>query len=171
MTKQFVLGIYEDEEALVKSASELKKEGIKIFDFYTPFPVHGLDEILEISRSRLPQITFLAGGFGLLLAISFQVWTSAFDWPIDVGGKPMLSIVAFIPITFELMILFGALTTVAAFLFVSNLFPTQEAKIMDIRQTDDHFILAIKSTENALAPEIISAMLEKNGAIKVRLID
>jgi hypothetical protein len=51
------------------------------------------------------------------------------------------------------------------------LFPTQEAKIMDIRQTDDHFILAIKSTENALAPEIISAMLEKNGAIKVRLID
>ena len=126
-TTKRIYGLYGDDDDLMHGVKAFRDKGIEIAEVYTPFPVHGLDEILEISRSRLPQVTFIAGGCGLLLAILFQVWTSAFDWPIDVGGKPMLSIPAFVPITFELMILFGALTTVAAFLFVSNLFPLRTA--------------------------------------------
>lgn len=171
MNNKFLLGIYGDEEALIHSAQEIKKEGIKIFDFYTPFPVHGLDDLLDIKRSRLPNVTFIAGAVGLAVAILFQVWTSAFDWPIDVGGKPMLSIPAFIPVTFELTILFGALSTVAAFFFISNLFPTKVTKIMELRQTDDYFILAIQNDFSSVDIEKINNILIKNGAIKVRTID
>lgn len=171
MNNKFLLGIYSDEEALIKSAVAIKNEGFVIFDFYTPFPVHGLDDLLEIKRSRLPQITFIAGGIGLLVAIIFQVWTSAFDWPIDVGGKPMLSIAAFIPVTFELAILFGALATVAGFFIVSNLFPSKEAMIHELRQTDDQFILAMKNDFDSTDIEKINKILTTHGAITVKAID
>ncbi len=145
MSEKYFLAVFKDEHHMYESAKELKSSGAKLIDFYTPFPVHGLDDLLDIKRSRLPQVTFFAGGFGLILAITFQVWTSAVDWPINVGGKPMLSIPAFIPVTFELMVLFGALTTVAAFFYRSNLFPGKEEKIFVKRQTDDEFVILIAS--------------------------
>lgn len=171
MSNKILLGIYNDEEALIKSAVAIKNEGFSILDFYTPFPVHGLDDLLEIKRSRLPQITFIAGAIGLLVAIIFQVWTSAFDWPIDVGGKPMLSIAAFIPVTFELTILFGALATVAGFLYVTNLFPTKVAVILDSRQTDDQFVLAMKNDFSSTDIEKINKILTTHGAVTVKVID
>jgi len=144
---EFVIGVFDDEEKLVKAGILVKKENFTIQDFFTPFPVHGLDDLLDIQRSRLPFVTFVAGGIGLILALSFQVWTSAVDWPINVGGKPMLSIPAFIPITFELMVLCGALTTVAAFLFRAKLFPGQMPVTIDRRQLDDQFLIVIPSGE------------------------
>jgi hypothetical protein len=169
MSDQFIVGLFDDEEMLVSAAVILKNEGIKIYDIYTPFPVHGLDEVLDITRSRLAFITFGAGAFGLILSITFQVWTSAFDWPINVGGKPMLSIPAFIPVTFELTVLFGALATVAAFLFRSNLFPSKEAKIFELKQTDDKFLIVLDSKSTKEKFENISLLLKKNGATNVRL--
>lgn len=144
MNDEVLIEIFDDEENLVAAAHELKKQGARLVDFHTPFPVHGLDDLLDIKRSRLPNVTLVAGAIGLLVAIIFQVWTSAFAWPINVGGKPMLSIPAFIPITFELMILFGALSTVAAFLFVSNLFPSKEAELYDLKQTDNKFVIVFR---------------------------
>lgn len=146
--EQYVLATFNDEHDLVETSHLLKDNHIKIEDFYTPFPVHGLDDVLGISRTRLPFITFFAGGFGLLLAMGFQVWTSAFDWPINVGGKPMLSIPAFAPIAFEIMVLLGALTTVAGFFYISNLYPSKEARLFHQRQLDDKFLMLIKIENN-----------------------
>lgn len=164
MNEEYLIGIFDDEEKLVVASHKIKNEKIEIIDFFTPFPVHGLDELLGITRSRLPFVTLGAGAFGLTLALTFQVWTSAFDWPINVGGKPMLSIPAFVPVTFELMVLCGALTTVAAFLFRAKLFPTQVAKSIDVKQLDDKFLVVIKSEKNS---EKISSILKENGAITV----
>lgn len=147
MNESVFIEIFDDEEKLVLAAQELKKQGASLVDFHTPFPVHGLDDLLDIKRSRLPNVTLIAGTCGLLVAIIFQVWTSAFAWPLNIGGKPMLSIPAFIPITFELMILFGALSTVAAFLFVSNLFPTKEVELYDLKQTDNKFVIVVRKED------------------------
>jgi hypothetical protein len=171
MSNKFIVGIFEDEEKLVEAATSLKNDNIKIFDIYTPFPVHGLDDILDISRSRLAMVTFGAGVFGLLLAISFQVWTSAFAWPINVGGKPMLSIPAFVPITFEITILLGALTTVVAFLYRSNLFPSKEVKLFDLKQTDDEFVIVLEGIYSTTEFENINLQLKKFGAKEVRFQD
>ncbi len=148
MEQQYILATFDDESDLVEISHEFKKGEITIEDYYTPFPVHGLDEFLGITRSRLPYVTFVAGSFGLTVAMLFQVWTSAVDWPINVGGKPMLSIPAFIPIAFELMVLFGALTTVAAFFYISKLYPTKKPKILNPRQLDDKFLVLVKIENN-----------------------
>lgn len=146
--QQYILATFDDEHDLVEISHDLKKSQITIEDFYTPFPVHGLDVFLGITRSRLPFVTFVAGAIGLTFAMLFQIWTSAVDWPINVGGKPMLSIPAFVPIAFELMVLFGALTTVAAFFYVSKLYPTKTPKILHPRQLDDKFLVLVKVENN-----------------------
>ena len=169
MNNNFIVGIFDDEDKLVVAAKSFKKDGVKIHDIYTPFPVHGLDEVLDISRSRLPRVTFFAGLFGLIIAIVFQVWTSAFSWPINVGGKPMLSIPAFIPVTFEITILFGALTTVAAFFFRSQLFPSKEAVLINEMQTDDKFVLVLKSENPGNDIKKFDAQLKEYGALEVRV--
>lgn len=147
--KKYIFGIYEDEEKLLNVGHTLKNQNISIIDFFTPFPVHGLDQIQGIERTKLPFVTFIAGGIGLALAIGFQVWTSAFDWPINVGGKPMLSIPAFIPVTFELMVLFGALISVFAFFVKSDLYPTKENIILNKFQLDNRFVVLVENSEIA----------------------
>lgn len=146
--QQYILATFDDESNLIEISNEFKKFEVSIEDFYTPFPVHGLDVFLGITRSRLPFVTFVAGAMGLILAMLFQIWTSAVDWPINVGGKPMLSIPAFIPIAFELMVLFGALASVAAFFYISKLYPTKTPKILHPRQLDDKFLVLVKIENN-----------------------
>lgn len=157
--KKYIYGIFEDEEKLLNVGQLLKKQNIAIIDFFTPFPVHGLDQIQGIERTRLPFVTFIAGGIGLALAIGFQVWTSAFDWPINVGGKPMLSIPAFIPVTFELMVLFGALVSVLAFFVKSDLYPTKENIILNKFQLDNRFVVLVENSE------IAKNILTESGAL------
>lgn len=169
MKNNYIVGVFDDEEKLVVAAKSFKKAGVEIHDIYTPFPVHGLDEVLDISRSRLPQVTFFAGLFGLIIAIVFQIWTSAFAWPINVGGKPMLSIPAFIPVAFEITILFGALTTVAAFFLRSQLFPSKEAVLINQMQTDDKFILVLNSVNQEDDIKNFDAKFKEYGALEVRV--
>lgn len=149
MQKSYLIGIFDNEDNLLHAGKKLKQNNLSIYDFYTPFPVHGLDEIQNIERTRLPFVTLAAGITGLTIAILFQVWTSAFDWPINVGGKPMLSIPAFIPVTFELMVLFGALISVLAFFIRSNLYPTKDSIVFNKRQLDDRFIVLVEADDQS----------------------
>lgn len=167
MKDKFLIACFDDEEKMTHAAKKLKDKNFKIVDFYTPFPVHGLDDLLDIKRSRLPYVTFIAAGIGLSLALLFQSWTSAVDWPINVGGKPMLSIPAFIPITFELMVLFGALSTVAAFFYVSKKYPSKKPVSLSKRQLDDIFVIQMEISE-----KISEALkiLNENGVISTEEI-
>lgn len=165
MGDKYIVASFDDEHDLVHVAHEVKNVSAEIVDFFTPFPVHGLDDLLGITRTRLPFVTFVAGGFGLVLAMAFQVWSSAYDWPINVGGKPMLSIPAFIPITFELMVLFGALSTVAAFFFISKLYPSKTIKLYNLRQLDDKFLILIKIHNNQ--NELENILKNKSSDLKI----
>lgn len=151
MKKDFILAIFDDEEKMIASAESVRSKQIDIYDFYTPFPVHGLDELLGIKRSILPYVTFLAGAAGLGFAIFLQVYTSAVDWPINVGGKPFLSGPAFIPIGFELTVLFAAHTTVGAFCALNKLFPGKKPVIFHENQTDHKFVLVIEKNNNDIS--------------------
>jgi len=166
--KNFLLGLFEDEEHLVNASKELNEKKIPIFDVYSPFPIHGLDDLLQIKRSRLPIICFVAGLIGLSVGIWFQIWTSKVSWPLNVGGKPFNSFTAFIPVAFEITILFGALITVSAFFFRSRLFPGKEVHLPDIKVTEDTFVLAVELESSAIDPELVSSIFISNKAKEIK---
>jgi len=168
MKKNFILGIFDDEEELVHACEKVVHENIDIYDVYTPFPVHGLDDLLKIKRSHLPYVTFAAGFTGCVLAFAFQIYVSAIAWPIDIGGKPMMSIPAFVPVGFEITILFGALTTVAAFFAAAKIFPGKKAVLLDDRQTCHKFVLAIEES-SAIDSAAVQGSLKELGASEVKL--
>lgn len=168
--KKFLLGVFDNEHHMKEAAVEIKKSGVKIFDIFTPFPLHGLDELLDIKRTRLPYVTFLAGLTGATFAICFQTWTHSFSWPLKIGGKPYFSLPAYIPITFELTVLFGAFISVFAFLFRSRLFPRPEFKNIHPRVTNDQFVIALEQTAQ-LNEEKMRTILKSHHAVEVKTTD
>jgi hypothetical protein len=97
-------------EAIVEAARQTRMAGYQCIDALTPFPVHGIDEALELPRNGVPLIFFIGGIVGGLTGFGMQVFAHVFNYPINVGGRPLYSWPAFIPITFELTILFAGLS-------------------------------------------------------------
>jgi hypothetical protein len=154
-------GYFDDERRLLEAAHAARAAGITVDDAFVPYAVHGLDEAIGQRRSRLTWVCFLAGLCGGTFALSFQYWTSVISWPLNVGGKPFASIPAFIPVTFELTVLSAALTSAAAFLFRSRLFPGRRAAVRP-RVTDDRFALVL-ARDDGRAREL----LRDAGAVEI----
>ena len=123
MSSKLVAVRFADEGALLDAVKAARADGFTIVDVYSPYPVHGLEEAMGLRRSRLPQVAFGAGLAALVFGMGFQFYIAAFDWPLDVGGKPLNSALAFLPITFELTVLLAGLAVTAAFFLRCRLFP------------------------------------------------
>lgn len=170
--KRYISAYFEDEENLLRAAKDLKASNLSIQDVLTPFPVHGLDHLLGYKRSRIPTVGFISGAIGLAIAFGFQTWAFTVDYPLFIGGKPHFSIPSFIPITFELTVLFAAFGMVFAFLIRSKLGPGAKPLIHDERITDDHFVIIIdldETDQEAIAKRILEKEEAKN--IKVKEIE
>ena len=166
MKKDFILATFEDDRHVLAATKKARDKNMPIFDIYTPFPVHGLDEAMGIKRSILPYVTLAAGIMGLMTALALQIYTNSVAWPVIVGGKPANSLPAFIPISFELTVLFGAHTTVAAFLALNKLYPGKKPHIFHPDQTCHTFIMAFeKSNVNV---EEVSQLVKEHGAVEVK---
>ena len=101
-----------EDESLRRAMRELQRGGFVIADVRTPYPVHGVD---SGHKTRLGWACAIGGFTGAALILLFQLWTSATDWALDVGGKPFASTPAFVPVMFEVAVLCAALATVGAF--------------------------------------------------------
>ena len=142
-----VMAVFTNEADLLNAARKTREKfNFKKYDAFTPYPVHGLDDAMGLKRSWLPWVTFIAGLSGTATALALEIWTSAVDWPVNIGGKPFISLPAFIPITFELTVLFGGLATVGALFYACGL-PNANPKILHPRITNDRFVLFVPSTE------------------------
>jgi hypothetical protein len=142
-----VIAVFSNEQDILKAARGAREQKrFKKYDAFTPYPVHGLDDAMGVKRSWIPYVTFVAGLVGFATAVALQVWTSAFDWPINIGGKPFISFPAFVPIMFELTVLIGGLSTVGALFYACHL-PNPSVKILHPGITNDKFVLFIPSTE------------------------
>ncbi len=146
--KNYISVFFDDEVPLLKAVKELMSKEIKIIDVMSPFPVHGLDEALKMKTSRIPTVGFIFGAVGAIFGFGFQAWVFTTDYPLNIGGKPLLSVPSFIPITFEMTILFSALAMVAAFFIKSGLKPKKKIDIINDRITDDRFAILIDNSEN-----------------------
>lgn len=165
--KKYVLGIFEDEDVLLHAIGNVRAAGTKIYEVFSPFPIHGIDDALGIERSRLPIAAFFLGCCGLAFALWLQIYTLGLDWPMIIGGKPNIAIPSFIPVAFELTVLFTAHGMVITFLIISGLYPKAKTQVMDIRSTDDKFVMAIEVKEGKTDMNQLSELLRANGAVEV----
>ena len=165
--KHFILGVYEDEDVLLKAVQQVRKEKIKIHEVYTPYPVHGLDDALGYKRSKLSVAAFFFGLLGTFLALLMQYYMLGIDWPMNIGGKDFTPLPIFIPVTFELTVLLSALGMVATFLIISDLFPYKRPKLFDLRSTDDKHVMAIDLSKNTIEAAAIKKIVKDSGASEV----
>lgn len=167
MSKKVIYGIFDDEEVLLDSIKEVRSKEIDIKEVYTPFPVHGLDHALGLERTRLAITAFIYGVIGCTFAILMTYYIMILDWPQNIGGKPsfkyFLNMPAFVPIIFEMTVLFAAHLMVITYFFRSKLFPGQTATNPDVRTTDDKFLMEIESDDD----KGVSAILKKTGATEI----
>ncbi|MGA3132669.1 MAG: DUF3341 domain-containing protein [Terracidiphilus sp.] len=171
MPSQFVVATFSDPDRLLAAVRTLRDHSFPIYDVYTPYPVHHLDRAMGLRRTRLPWVTFFAGLLGLTLAFSFLSYTTVLDWPLNVGGKPDNSTLAFIPICFELTVLIGGLSTVAALLFRARLFPGKKVRLPVPSLTDDIFAIVLRRRTEHFDPAMVSRLLRNSGACDVHEIE
>jgi len=171
MSNKVIYGIFDDEEVLLDSIKQVRAKDIAIKEVYTPFPVHGLDHALGLERTRLAIAAFFYGVIGCVAAISMTYYIMILDWPQNIGGKPSfayyLNMPAFVPIIFEMTILFAAHLMVITYFFKSKLFPGQKASNPDVRTTDDKFLMEIESDDE----KAISSILKETGATEITVKD
>ena len=165
--KNFIVGIFDDEDILLHAVEHIREKGVKIQEVFSPFPVHGLDEALGYTRSRLPIAAFLFGMTGTILALFTQIWMLGFDWPMIIGGKNHASLPPFIPVTFEFTVLLSAFGMVGTFFIVCDMKPYGWPRQFDLRSTDDKHVMAIDLASNKLSKDEISRILKDSGASEI----
>ncbi|MRG46759.1 MULTISPECIES: DUF3341 domain-containing protein [Chitinophaga] len=164
--KKFVVGSFDDEAVLFPAVKKVRSAGYKIHDVYTPFPVHGLDHAMGLRETSLHTAGFIYGITGTTTALSFMSWVFTTDWPMNIGGKPHFPLPAFIPITFELTVLFAAVGMVMTFMYLCQLAPFVKKHVFHPRQSDDLFVMVIELTEKTRAEEV-KAYLDSVGAKEI----
>ncbi len=165
---KYITAFYNDEEDLLKGLKQIKASGIKVADVLSPFPVHGLDKVLGMRRSRLTRVAFAGGAIGAITGFSFQAWVFTQAYPLNFGGKPFFAVPSFMPVTFELAVLFAAFSMVFAFLIHNKLGPGAKPVIHDERITDDRFLLVVPVDEDDNT-HIIEQSLQAAGALGITL--
>ena len=167
MNRRLLLAHFEHEDDVLEATDAVRASGLTIVDVHTPYAVHGLDRAMGLRPSKLPWVCFLLGLLGAAFKVWFEYWTTATDWPINVGGKPWNSLPAFVPVTFEVMVLFAGVSTVVAFFFVARLRPGRVASDPDPRVTDDRFVLILEETDAAFDVDAVRALLDRHHALRV----
>jgi hypothetical protein len=153
MAKAEIYGLmaeFEDSDALLAAAKAAHKEGYQDLDTYSPFPMEEIAEAIHFHKTGVPPIVLIGGLCGAATGFLLQNIGSMFDYPLNVGGRPLFSWPSFIPITFESGVLFAAFSAVLGMLALNGL-PQPYHPVFNVpgfeRATDDRFFLCIEATD------------------------
>lgn len=167
---------FEDPTALYKAAEKIRDEGYKRWDVHSPFPIHGMDAAMGLGRSHLSKLVFCGGITGTLTALALQFGTQVALYPTIVQGKPqnLFTIPAFVPVTFELTVLFAAFTVLFGLLAILKLprlhHPLFGSKTFT-KFSDDGFVVSVEARDPKFAREATKKFLESIGAMSVELVE
>jgi len=162
---------FADPEQLLGAVKHLRAAGHRVLDTYTPFPVHGMDEAMGLRPSRLPRACLAFAALGLAIAGGFQIWSSAIDYPLRTGGKPLLAIPAFIPVAFELTVLLAGLGVVASFFVAARMRPRLRVPDLHPGANDDQFILAAELGADIQFPAVARELMGLGATESSLLLD
>jgi len=168
-----IMAEYSTPRAIYNACKKVRDAGYKKWDACTPFPVHGLERAMGLSASYLPWLVLIAGLAGGILALIGTSWVSVIEYPLNIAGKPLLSIPAFIPIIFEVTILFSALTTVFGMLAINQLPRFNHPVFNNTRfkqVTDNKFFIIIESQDINFNMKETLQLLESTDAVIINTI-
>ena len=165
-TSQFygLVAEFETGTELLEATERVRNAGYTKIDAYSPLPLHGMEEAIGQSYTRLPIIVFIGGMTGMICGFMLQYWTAVIDYPIQIGGKGLNSWPAFIPVTFECAILFAAFSAVFGMIIMNGL-PRPHHPIFETpnfeRASQDRFFLAIEAEDPKFERGATRALLEE----------
>lgn len=172
MSNKVIYAVYEDPELLKSAARKLVTAGVQVRDVFSPFPVHGLDPIIGLKRTRIAIASFMFGITGTSLALLGITYFMIWDWPMNIGGKPSMhlyqNIPAFIPVMFEFTVLCAAHGMAITYLIRNKTLPGMPARNPDPRSTDDKFIMEIRTEDNhGHSAEAVTGMLRETTVFEI----
>jgi hypothetical protein len=168
----YVLGEFVEEAALLEAARILRGKGFTALDLHSPYPLHGAEEALGLKRSTVPLVALVAGVTGAVSGYTLQWWTVGVDWPLNVGNRPPHSPPAFIPVTFELGVLFAALAIFFGLLFAYFKFPRVHHPVFEVEQFRSASIdrLWLSAAVGGTEADRVAAELRRLGASSVSVV-
>ena len=167
--------MYDDDDKLIDAARELAGKGIHVNEVFSPFPIHGIDPIIGVKRTRLAITSFMYAMTGTSLAVLGMWYFMISDWPMNIGGKPSFSLIenipAFIPVTFEFSVLCGAHGMALTYFLRNGTLPGMPASNPDPRTTDDKFVMEITTATNSLDAKKLEAAIKKTALLELSIKD
>ena len=167
--------MYDDDAKVLTAAKQLVDKGIRVKEVYSPFPIHGIDPIIGIKRTRLAITAFMYAMTGTSLALLGMWYFMIQDWPMNIGGKPSFSLIenitAFIPVTFEFSVLCGAHGMAITYLLRNGTLPGMPATNPDPRTTDDKFVVEISTENNSLSAEELESAIRGTDLLELSIKD
>ena len=167
--------MYDDDAKVMAAASELVGQGVRVKDVFSPFPIHGIDPIIGIKRTRLAICSFMYAMTGTSLAILGMWYFMIQDWPMNIGGKPSFTLLenvtAFIPVTFEFSVLCGAHGMAITYLLRNGTLPGMPASNPDPRTTDDKFVVEITTDNNSMSADELEAAIRATDLLELSIKD
>lgn len=174
--KDLIFGVtaeFSDPDHLLEAAKKARAEGFTEMDCYTPFPVHGLDEAIGFREAKVQWSIGLMGFCGLLVGIGMQVYTSAVDYPLNIGGRPLISWPAFFPVAYECTILLAGLTALVSMLGFNGL-PRPNHPIFNAENFEQasqgKFFLCVEAKDPNFSLDRTTAFLKTLGADNVAVV-
>jgi cytochrome c553 len=169
-----VLGIFDSAQQLMDAIPSVKSKGTGRLEAYSPYPIHGIDKALDQRKSPLAGMVFIMGAIGAVAALALEMWTSGIDYPIITAGKPYFSWEAFVPIMFELTVLFACFTAGLGMLLLLNRLPFFRHPMLRSQAmpaiTRDKFALAIEADGQELDADAAATTLREAGAHSIEVI-
>jgi hypothetical protein len=166
MSRRVFIGVFENEEDTMKAVSASRARGLTVVDVFAPYAIHGMDEAMELEPSKLPWVCLVLGVVGAGLKVWFEYWTTAVDWPLNVGGKPWNSLPAFVPVTFEVMVLYAGVSTVIALFIAARLWPGKRPALPVPRVTDDRFAVVLEETDATFDKREVVRMFQRFNVLR-----
>lgn len=161
---KYLLGVFADEEAMLRAFRKMQEDGLEIEDIFTPYPIH---EVLEKHgrKSRMTWVGWFYGLFAALAVLAFLFYTAVIDWPLNYGGKPSNAFPSFIVITIILTIFSITILSLGTFSWRANLWPSLEKPIWHERATDDKFLILVDCAK--ADPGKASSVMKESGAEEI----
>jgi hypothetical protein len=164
--KKYLVGVFNDEHTLIDAFEKALEKGVVIEEVYTPYPIHEILHGMK-NKTNITTAAFFFGLFGVTAIIGGMYYAAVIDWPLHFGGKPFNTFPSFIVVSIVATILTITLLTLFTFSVRSKIYPGKKADIIDVRATDDKFIILLDQDKMGIKKPEITQLFELHGASEV----